>query len=421
MKTFIRTFGCRANQYDSEAVRGLILASGGKIVDRPEDADFAVFNSCAVTAEAEADLRQGVRKAARRNPAIRSVIMGCAAALPDSARPSPLRELPGVEAIVGGADTVAIAVALGIPASNFSFSQHQSGARGLLRIQDGCDAHCTFCATTLARGENRSRGIDALIAESLALSERHSEIVITGTHIGTYGADCGGSLGELVRILLRDVPGVRFRLSSIEATEVDEVLLSCFATAARLTPYLHAPLQSGSDRTLRRMGRNWYDAESYEMRIREIVGDRKIFGLGADVIAGFPGETDKDHSATMRLVERLPFTSLHIFPFSARPGTAAERLGGRVDPQVVTARAAELRQLASEKSIAYRESRIGGRAEVVVTGGPGNPRGDARSGLTEDYLSVRVGEPGIARGQCFTARLRRDDHEICAFLDTDTD
>ena len=233
MRVYLRTFGCRANHYDSETARAMIESSGHVCVARAEDADVAIFNSCAVTAEAEADLRKAVRRAAREQPALRSVIMGCASGLPDRAGPLSLRALPTVEQLIAGADMPALAEALALPSSaSVARATLQSTTRALLRIQDGCDEHCTFCATTLARGENRSRAGDELIAEAVRLAESHPEIVLTGVHIGSYGRDIGASLGELLARLVREVPLVRFRLSSLEATEVDDRLFTLSARSA---------------------------------------------------------------------------------------------------------------------------------------------------------------------------------------------
>ncbi|MFI5233350.1 MAG: tRNA (N(6)-L-threonylcarbamoyladenosine(37)-C(2))-methylthiotransferase MtaB, partial [Gemmatimonadales bacterium] len=221
MRAYLRTFGCRANQYDTEAARAMIEAAGGVIVASPEQADVALFNSCAVTAAAEADLRQEVRRAAKGNARLRSVVLGCAAARDEGT----IAALPGVSDVIAGADLPALAMALGInPALAASRPTLQTGSRALLRIQDGCDEHCTFCATTLARGAHRSRSAAELVCEAQALADAHPEIVITGIHIGSYGQDNGSSLGELVERLVHDVPRVRFRLSSVEATEVDERL-----------------------------------------------------------------------------------------------------------------------------------------------------------------------------------------------------
>lgn len=404
MRVYLRTFGCRANQYDSEVVRAMVERAGGELVAHPEDADVALFNSCAVTTDAEADLRQSVRRAARARPGLRSVVMGCAAALARPAgAPGSLCDLPTVEHVLPGADFAAVAGALGLPpAAARATAIAQAGARALLRVQDGCDEHCTFCATTLARGANRSRPAAALVDEARALADRHPEIVLTGVHIGSYGADAGSSLGALVERLVREVPRVRFRLSSIEATEVDDRLRELLAgDPARVAPHLHAPLQSGSDRLLRRMGRHWYSASRYAAAVDRVVGGRAVFALGADLIAGFPGESEDDHRATLALVEALPFTTLHVFPYSVRPGTAAERLPDRVPGNVVARRAAELRDLAARKGAAYRAARAGGEADVVVVGAAAG----GREGLTEDYLTVALADTTLPRGHRFAARL----------------
>ena len=407
MRVYLRTFGCRANHYDTEAVRELIGAGGHAIVATPEEADVAVFNSCAVTAEAEADLRQSVRRAARANGALRSVVMGCAAALDRGS----IRSLPTVSHTIGGADLSAIAAALELPpsAETAIATRRQNTVRAVLRIQDGCDEHCTFCATTIARGQARSRPIETLVAEARVLSERHPEIVLTGIHIGSWGVDLGQTLSALVTALVRRVPDVRFRLSSLEATEVDASLGELLRSGNnRVTPHLHAPLQSGSDRILRRMGRHWYTARTYASAIETLVRDRPVFGLGADVICGFPGETEADHEATRSLIEQLPFTYLHIFPFSARPGTPAERLGPTVSPSIIERRAAELRAVATRMTDEYRASRVGTLADVVVTRG-----GTRCEGVTEDFLTVRVAN-AVARGTRARARLTTEDHTLFA-------
>ena len=404
MKVYVKTFGCRANQYDSEALISFVRRAGAAIVENSDDADIAVFNSCAVTAEAEADLRQSVRRAARTNHGLRTIVTGCAAARSSALPSNPIASLPNVEAVIGGADLAAVAEALRIDAAPPAFPAFQAGARALLRIQDGCDSHCTFCATTLARGASRSRAVSEVVEEARMLAGRHAEIVITGIHIGTYGRDTGTSLGRLVRELVTGVTGARFRLSSVEATEVDDELLECFSSEA-LAPYLHAPLQSGSDRVLKRMGRSWYTSRSYRERIERITAGRAVFGLGADVIAGFPGESEQDHEDTLRLVRELPFTSLHVFPFSPRPGTPAEKLEGRVHPETIRRRAAELRAVARQRESGYLARRNGQAADVVVIDGNGSTPG-GRAGLTEDYLSVCVTDPATPRGSRFRAVLR---------------
>jgi len=392
MRVWLRTFGCRANQYDTEAVREMVERGGHAIVADASEADVAVFNSCVVTSDAVADLRQAIRRAVRENPRLENVVMGCASAVAEG---EALGALPNVRHVIPGADLDAVARALGLGAPVEPVrTRAQTGTRALLRVQDGCDEHCTFCATTVARGANRSRPIAALIDEAASLAQRHPEIVITGIHIGTYGRDTGSTLGELMTQLVQSVPDVRFRLTSVEATEVDERLLEIMQSEPRrLAPQLHAPLQSGSNAVLRRMGRHWYTAESYRSAVDWMAERLPVFGLGADLITGFPGETDADHRATMALVRLLPFSYLHVFPYSERPGTAATRLGETVAAQVSKRRAEELRALAAEQTAGYLARRVGQIADVVVVGS-----GSKRRGLTEDYLEVDLIGEHLPRG-----------------------
>ena len=389
MNVYFHTFGCKANQYDTELVRQAFADQGAVVVDDPATADVAVVNSCTVTAESETKLRRFVRGLARRGAKLETVVMGCAAALDDGR----IAELPSVRAVVGGADPGAVLAAAGVAHARLDpvLRQFHANARGWLKIQDGCDEHCTFCATTIARGANRSRPVAELVEEARALSVHHPEIVLTGVHIGTYGREPGSgyrtptSLGQLVEALIGAVPSVRFRLSSIEATEVDDTIGRLLIEAPQsLAAHLHAPLQSGSNRILKRMGRHWYTAESYRARLDWLAERLPVFGLGADVIAGFPGETEADHRTTVALVEALPFTYLHVFPFSVRPDAPAARLSDQLSPATVHGRARELRELGEAKQHAYRASRVGQTADGVVSG---HGAGKVEL-LTQDYLSV---------------------------------
>ncbi len=389
MKVYFHTFGCKANQYDTERVRLAFDERGGVVVDDPALADLAVVNSCTVTGESEVKLRRFVRHIAKASHA-QTIVMGCAAALDDGT----IAALPSVRAVVANADPAMVLRAAGfddVGAQHAAPLHSHARSRALLKIQDGCDEHCTFCATTLARGANRSRPVAELIAEARALAEHHAEIVLTGVHIGTYGRESGagiqdtGSLGILLEALINALPQVRFRLSSVEATEVDDTLAHLLIEAPRnLAAHLHAPLQSGSNRVLKRMGRHWYTAESYRARIEWLAERLPVFGLGADVIAGFPGESDADHRASVALLRALPFTYLHVFPFSVRPDAAAARLSGHLLPEVIRERAREVRELGEAQGAAYRTRRRGQTADGVVSG-----RQQGRlEVMTEDYLSV---------------------------------
>jgi threonylcarbamoyladenosine tRNA methylthiotransferase MtaB len=389
VNVYFHTFGCKANQYDTEVVRQAFADRGAVVVDHPSQADVAVVNSCTVTHTSEAKLRSAVRRLARGREGLTTVVMGCAAALDDGT----IAALPSVRAVIGGADAAAVLRAVGLPADRVDtrLRHFAANARGWLKIQDGCDEHCTFCATTIARGANRSRSIDAIVAEAKVLAEHHAELVLTGVHIGTYGQDCEGTIGHLLESLVNVVPDVRFRLSSIEATEVDDQIARLLIEAPRhVAPHLHAPLQSGADRILKRMGRHWYTADAYRRRILWLAERLPVFGLGADIIAGFPGETDADHRATVELVEALPFTYLHVFPFSVRPDAPAARLRDTVPQTAINERAAELRAVGERKAGAYRASRRGARADGVVSG----RQGGKIEVMTEDYLSVYLPSEG---------------------------
>ncbi|MFV2007572.1 MAG: MiaB/RimO family radical SAM methylthiotransferase, partial [Longimicrobiales bacterium] len=389
MRVHYHTFGCKANQYDTERMRQELEARGAVTATDHTQADVCVVNTCTVTNHADADARRFVRKVRRESPDARIVVAGCSAAL----RTADYLVMDGVEAVVPGHDPVGVAqavdhapsrlVQLGIhrsldrldmePVGGEILTRRVGATRGWVKIQDGCDRKCSFCATRLARGVSRSREPGQIIAEARALALNHPELVLTGIHIGHYGRDLDArsTLGGLLARLLEGVPDVRFRLGSVEASEIDDPLLEILATSRdRVASHLHMPLQSGSDPVLRRMSR-WHTREAYRARALEIAARVTPLGLGADVITGFPGETDEDHERTRALIEELPFTYLHVFPFSPRDGTTAATMPGPVPQRVAAERSRELREIAQRKGRAYRESRVGGSAVLVLEGGAG--------------------------------------------------
>jgi threonylcarbamoyladenosine tRNA methylthiotransferase MtaB len=289
----------------------------------------------------------------------------------------------------------------GEPVGGELLRRRRGSSRGWLKIQDGCDRKCSFCATRLARGGSVSRSREEVVAEARLLARRHPELVLTGIHIGHYGRDLDEptNLASLVRTILDRVPTVRLRLGSVEATEVDDHLVDLLASFPdRLAPHLHMPLQSGADPVLRAM-RRWHTRETYRRRALEIAEQLPILGLGADVITGFPGEREEDHRATLALVRELPFTYLHVFPFSPRDGTPAAELPDPVPQRVAGERSRELRELAREKGLRYRMGRVGQKARIVLEGRGG-------SGLTGDYLRVEVRNPPETGTGLFPGRLR---------------
>ena len=390
ISVWYHTFGCKANQYDTERMRQELESRGASTCDGPEVATSAVLNTCTVTDQADLSARRLIRKLRRRHPDLRIVVAGCSSAL----RADEYRLMPEVDGVVEGQDPVGVAVEVAPeealagqdqePIGGALLRASRRGSRGWLKIQDGCDRRCSFCATRLARGASRSRPADELVAEARLLARSHAELVLTGIHIGHYGLDLvpGDTLSGLCRRLLEEVPGVRFRLGSIEATEIDDEIVALFAASSELlAPHVHVPLQSGSDRVLRHM-RRWHTREQYRRRVLEIAACVEPLGLGADIIVGFPGETDADHALTRALVEELPYTYLHVFPYSVRQGTHAADLPDGVPAQLAAERSRELREIGVAKGSAYASGRVGDQALVAVE--------TQESGLTGDYLRVRV-------------------------------
>lgn len=404
ISVWYHTFGCKANQYDTERMRQELESRGATTSEVPESATTAVLNTCTVTDQADLSARRLIRKLGRRHPDLRIVVAGCSSAL----KSDEYATMPEVDGVVEGQDPVAVALEVAPesalaaqdqePIGGVLLTTNRRGSRGWMKIQDGCDRKCSFCATRIARGVSRSRPLDELVAEARLLSGSHAELVLTGIHIGHYGLDLapGSSLSSLCRRLLDEVPGVRFRLGSIEATEIDDPLVELFAASdGLLAPHLHVPLQSGSDRILRHM-RRWHTREQYRRRVLEIADRVQPLGLGADIIVGFPGETEADHSLTRALVEELPYTYLHVFPYSVREGTAAADLPDRVPVHVAAERSRELREIGVLMGSAYATGRAGTEALVAVE--------TETNGLTGDYLRVRVIGSAIP-GSLVRARL----------------
>lgn len=419
MKVHFVTHGCKANQYDTEQFRQQAQARGAQAVDDPSAADVFVINTCTVTNSADAAARKTIRRLRRDNPGARIIVAGCSAAL----HFADYQQMPEVDGVVGGHDALAVAGMVAPesplleiheePIGGLLLKHDTRGTRGWMKIQDGCDRRCSFCATRLARGDSRSRPEDEIVREAQQLAEFHREIVFTGIHIGHYGLDLNArgdrryTFSRLVARLLAEVPGVRFRLGSIEATEIDDLMLDLLADSdGRLVPHLHVPMQAGSNAVLRRM-RRWHTREQYRDRLLEIARRLPYLGLGADVIVGFPGESDEDFAQTVDLVERLPFTYLHVFPYSERDATVAAEMPDKIPGDIKAARSLQLRQLAAHKAQAYQRARVGQGAEIVVEEG--------EFGVTEDYLRVRLlGDFAGRVGNLIYAPLQTRGEELVA-------
>ncbi len=403
-RIFYHTFGCRANQYDTERIRTLLELHGCETVPDPALADAVVINSCTVTQNADAELRRYVRGLSRRADGrqLPVVVAGCATAVSFET----ILSLEGVAAAVSGQDAEAVARVLGVDVGGRGnraelLDRSQRGTRAWLKVQDGCDLRCSYCVIRIARGRSRSRPAAEIVQEARQLAEHHPEISLTGIHIGLYGKDLDPrvSFSRLVERLLESVPHVRFRIGSLECNQLDDRIISLLGDSdGRLAPHLHVPLQSGSDRVLRAM-RRAYASRRYLSRVQKLCERVWPLGLGTDVIVGFPGEEEEDHRRTREVVEALPFTYVHVFPYSERKGTEAGRLADAVTPLSKAMRSREIRELVDDKAAEYRRRRIGTLAHVVLEGDEGE------TAVTGDYLkmpasrSLRVRGPRLQRAR----------------------
>ncbi len=398
------TLGCKLNQADTAVAEGLLRAHGWEPVANPAEADLVILNTCTVTSRADAEARRLARKFRRENPAARIVALGCYAERDAEA----LARLGVFDAIVGHRDRESrLAEALlGHPPRVpwDALPAFADRTRAWLKVQEGCDLACTYCAVRLVRGPSRSVPIPQVLRRLEELAARGvREVGLTGINTGDWGRDLDPplELADLLEaIVSRDLP-LRVRLNSLEPRTVTPRVLELMAAAPdRLAPHLQVPLQSGSDRVLARMGRN-YRTALYREVIERAAATVPDVCLGADVITGFPGETDGDHEETLRFLEGLPLAYLHVFSFSPRPGTRAAGFTERVRPDVIRERTTRLRALAAAMRRRFRERMIGRTLEVLSLHAHAED-GSTRA-LTGNYIEVLV--PGVPPGRLLPVRL----------------
>ncbi|MGQ3027968.1 MAG: tRNA (N(6)-L-threonylcarbamoyladenosine(37)-C(2))-methylthiotransferase MtaB [Ferrovibrionaceae bacterium] len=368
MTTEVVNFGCRLNIHEGEVMRAHAMAAG---LD-----DAVIVNTCAVTAEAERQARQAIRRLRRERPAARIIVTGCAAQI-DAAS---FAAMPEVDQVIGnqeklkadswtGLDPVAVGdIMEAREAASHLVEGFDDRTRAFLQIQNGCDHRCTFCIIPFGRGNSRSVPLGSIVDQARALvAAGYAEIVLTGVDITSYGADLPGrpTLGQAIRRLLNLVPDLqRLRLSSLDVVEIDGELMRLIAEEPRLMPHLHLSLQAGHDLILKRMKRRHLRADAVRA-CAEIRARRPDTVFGADLIAGFPTEDEPMFQATLDLVGECDLTWLHVFPYSARPGTPAARMP-QVPGDVRRERAGRLRALGERQVAGYFDRRIGGRARVLV-------------------------------------------------------
>lgn len=461
MTTFhIEQFGCRATQADAAAIERHLLERGLGPCPVPASADVIIINTCTVTASADAQARQAIRRFHAENPQARIIVTGCYA----QRAPDELAQIAGVSWVVGNSHKPEIAglvarAFLPVDSSSATSSPAEFGSplvqiassqpgmavpqaeiltgdifertdvlvapvfggegdhtRPILKIQDGCDYRCSYCVIPFVRGKSRSLPPAQVVAEIAKLTAAgFQEIVLSGITLGSYGRDLApqASLLQLIGRILDETPLARLRLSSIEPQDVTQDLVELLAGEARLARHFHIPLQSGSDPVLAKM-RRWYRAAHYARKL-ELIRERiPAAAIGADVIAGFPGETAADHRATMEFIEALPFSYVHVFSFSKRPGTAAEKMNGELPSQVIRRRSRELRALGEKKKSAFRAAQAGTTLRVLTLREQGSDAsGPWTAAISDNYLRLRV--PGrYPRNQFLDVRLGAHVTELVA-------
>jgi threonylcarbamoyladenosine tRNA methylthiotransferase MtaB len=410
------TLGCKVNQYDTQAIREALGRLGFSEAAPQESADLYVVNTCCVTVESDRKSLREVRRIARQRPGAVLIVTGCSA----DAATEAIRAIPGVSCVVGNGDkpklahiaAVALAEATGgraprEPAPDLdrdtlpwpSVAAFAGHTRAFVKIEDGCNSFCSYCIVPHVRGRVRSRPPEEVVAEVERLvGNGYLEVVLTGIHLGAYGVERGGAwaLVPLLERLAR-TPGLRrLRLSSIEVGEVSDELIRLVAGSESLCPHFHIPLQSGDDEVLRAMNRH-YTAVDYLAALDAIRRRIDEPALTADVIVGFPGETDAQFRRTVDVVRQAAFGRLHVFPYSDRGGTPASRLADKVPRDVIHARRQALLEVGRELALAYHRRFAGRTVEPLVEG-----RRDSRTGLlcgyTERYVRVFFAGPDALQG-----------------------
>lgn len=402
MKIYLDTIGCRLNQSEIETMARQFRAAGHEIVATAEHADMAVVNTCAVTNDAASVSRSKIRQIARAG-VNEIVATGCWTTL----QPNDTQKLPNVLRVVPNSrkDNL-VADVLNLqpsspslhpfdlePLSRVPLPGLHRRTRAFIKVQDGCDNQCTFCITTVARGEGRSRHIaDVILDIQSALDGGTKEIVLTGVHLGSWGYDFDSHLSELIKAILRETDTPRLRLSSLEPWDLSTDFFSLWDDK-RLMPHLHLPLQSGCESTLKRMARKTTPDSFRELvkAARDVMPD---VAITTDIIAGFPGETEDEFAQTLEFVREINFADGHVFTYSPRPGTGAARMKGQVKPELRKKRNHILTEALAESAKSYREKFVGRKMSVLweSTSEMGE-WGWQMEGLTENYLRAQAFAP----------------------------
>jgi len=427
MKIYLDTIGCRLNQSEIETMARQFRAAGHEIVTLTEKADLAVVNTCAVTNEAAADSRAKIRQIGRAG-VNEIVVTGCWATL----QPQQANDLPNVLRVIPNEHKDGLVSGLlNLPSESFDLEpiareplpglHHRT--RAFIKVQDGCDNRCTFCVTTIARGDGRSRPVaEVLLDVQAALQGGSKEIVLTGVHLGSWGQEFGHHLRDLITAILRETDVPRLRLSSLEPWDLSAEFFALWdassGSARRLMPHLHLPLQSGCAATLKRMAR-----KTTPQSFRELVSAARAaipeVAVTTDIIAGFPGETDEEFAESLAFVHEMDFAGGHVFTYSPRPGTGAARLREQVKPALRKKRNHILHDALEESAKSYRQKFVGQTMSVLweSTSEMGE-WGWRMEGLTENYLRVTAMAPSPRWNEINEIRLNNEGEagKLCGTL-----
>lgn len=414
-KVFFLTLGCKVNQYESEAMQKLFEAAGYSLAENISSADVVVVNTCTVTAVSSQKSRQMIRRAAKENCVL--VVVGCYA----QSEPEIISAIDGVDVVIGTKDRTRI-VELVEAAINRHEKIFQVGAvedinafeelphsphrtRAFLKIEDGCNNFCSYCIIPYVRGRVRSRRLESIRAECLALKAAgFKEIVLTGIHIGAYGRDFGNKINlvDAIKTVLDAANPMRLRLGSLESIEMTDELIDLLKSDGRICNHVHLPLQAGSDEILKAMHRP-YTTKSFVQLTARLVEEVPNISIGTDLIVGFPGETDDDFKETLEFIKAQPFSKIHVFPYSARAGTLAATLPNQIPPQIKKARAGLALEVSRAKAKSFSERLIGKEVEIIAE----TSEGGLVDGLTKNYVRVYAPDKNIRLGEVVKIKIER--------------
>ena len=410
MKVFFDTIGCRLNQAEIERYAAQFTAQGHELVPDAESADMVIVNTCSVTAAAASDSRGKIRSASKNGAKV--VVTGCWSTM----EPEIASAMDGVSLVVPNAEKDSLpSIVLGIKPETFDEEPLKriilpgihARTRAFIKIQDGCDNHCTFCVTHLVRGKSRSVGKERVLRDVLAaISAGGKEIVLTGVNLGAWGLDLDPAveLADLIEFLLRETDIPRIRLSSLESWNLSDRFLRLWENP-RMCPHFHLPLQSGSDSVLKRMARRTTLAE-FRRLVETAISIVPDFAITTDVIAGFPGETDTEFAETLEFIRSIPFAGGHVFPYSPRPGTPAARMKDQVPKAIQKERAKVLRDIFEQKTERFETSFIGTDKDVLWESSQLSEDGLYEThGLSGNYLTVTTKFSTPVRNRIDTVRI----------------